>query len=267
MAVPSENHEMDYFATAVTTNIPCDSNTDHLDTKGGYPNGQVNGLKHLLLANGQIPSGQASRDKCSVRIIENPQFVRGGSVDSQQRKLLPVTRSHSGHLHSDQRSGAGSEEEVRLLADHHAPLLALSGEETLQHIETSHRAVAATDTSCIDTGRIEDGGGEDVGASDLELNTTQVSNLDLSFDGDVLVKEGNECSHQNQEQRNSQQHTPHHHHHQNNSSHNSHSQGKPRLHHIDCITGTTTTRSQFYPPLLQQTPSAVTAMPQAEVFH
>jgi hypothetical protein len=33
MAVTSENHEMDYFAAAVTTNIPCDNNADHLDTK------------------------------------------------------------------------------------------------------------------------------------------------------------------------------------------------------------------------------------------
>jgi hypothetical protein len=33
MAASSENHEMDYFAAAVTTNIPCDSNADHLDTK------------------------------------------------------------------------------------------------------------------------------------------------------------------------------------------------------------------------------------------
>jgi hypothetical protein len=53
------------------------------------------------------------------------QFSRGGSVDSQQRMLLSVTKSHTGHLHSDQRSGTGGEEEVRLLADHHTPLLAL----------------------------------------------------------------------------------------------------------------------------------------------
>ena len=33
MAAPSENHEMDYFVAAVTTNIPCENNTDHLDTK------------------------------------------------------------------------------------------------------------------------------------------------------------------------------------------------------------------------------------------
>ena len=33
MAAPSENHEMDYFLAAVTTNIPCDNNADHLDTK------------------------------------------------------------------------------------------------------------------------------------------------------------------------------------------------------------------------------------------
>jgi hypothetical protein len=33
VADPSENHEMDYFAAAVTTNIPSDSNADHLDTK------------------------------------------------------------------------------------------------------------------------------------------------------------------------------------------------------------------------------------------
>jgi hypothetical protein len=33
MAAPSENQEMDYFVAAVTTNIPCENNTDHLDTK------------------------------------------------------------------------------------------------------------------------------------------------------------------------------------------------------------------------------------------
>jgi hypothetical protein len=33
MAAPSENHEMGYFVAAVTTNIPCENNTDHLDTK------------------------------------------------------------------------------------------------------------------------------------------------------------------------------------------------------------------------------------------
>jgi hypothetical protein len=33
MTASSENHEMDYFAAAVATNIPCDSSTDHLDTK------------------------------------------------------------------------------------------------------------------------------------------------------------------------------------------------------------------------------------------
>jgi len=33
MAARSENHEMDYFVAAVTTNIPCENNSDHLDTK------------------------------------------------------------------------------------------------------------------------------------------------------------------------------------------------------------------------------------------
>jgi hypothetical protein len=44
-------------------------------------------------------------------------------VDSRQRLLLPV-KPHASHLQSDQRSGVG-EEEVRLLADHHTPLIAL----------------------------------------------------------------------------------------------------------------------------------------------
>jgi hypothetical protein len=33
MAAPSESHELEYFVTAVTTNIPCDDTADHLDTK------------------------------------------------------------------------------------------------------------------------------------------------------------------------------------------------------------------------------------------
>jgi hypothetical protein len=51
------------------------------------------------------------------------QFTHGESVDSQQRLLLPV-KSHASHLQSDQRSGAG-EEAVRLLAEHHTPLITL----------------------------------------------------------------------------------------------------------------------------------------------
>jgi hypothetical protein len=43
--------------------------------QGGYPNGQVNGLMHALLTNGRIPNGQVSRDRCNVRIIENPQVI------------------------------------------------------------------------------------------------------------------------------------------------------------------------------------------------
>lgn len=44
-------------------------------------------------------------------------------MDSRQRLLLPA-KSHASHLQSDQRSGA-DEEEVRLLSEHHAPLIAL----------------------------------------------------------------------------------------------------------------------------------------------
>ncbi|XP_075231320.1 protogenin-like [Lycorma delicatula] len=62
----TEMHEMECFQ-------------GHLDTKGGYPNGQVNGLKLPLLSNGRIPNGHVSRDwdrgrDRSVRITENPQF-------------------------------------------------------------------------------------------------------------------------------------------------------------------------------------------------
>lgn len=39
-------------------------------------------------------------------------------MGSEQRLLLPVTKVHTSHSHSDLRS----EEEVRLLADHHDPL-------------------------------------------------------------------------------------------------------------------------------------------------
>jgi hypothetical protein len=33
VAAPLEHREMEYFVAAVTTNIPCENNTDHLDTK------------------------------------------------------------------------------------------------------------------------------------------------------------------------------------------------------------------------------------------
>jgi hypothetical protein len=46
------------------------------------------------------------------------QFSRGENVGSEQKLLLPVTKAHTSHSHSDLRS----EEEVRLLADHHDPL-------------------------------------------------------------------------------------------------------------------------------------------------
>jgi len=46
------------------------------------------------------------------------QFSRAESVGSEQRLSLPVTKAHSSHSHSVLRS----EEEVRLLADHHDPL-------------------------------------------------------------------------------------------------------------------------------------------------
>jgi len=46
------------------------------------------------------------------------QFSRAESVGSEQRLPLPVTKAHTSHSHSVLRS----EEEVRLLADHHDPL-------------------------------------------------------------------------------------------------------------------------------------------------
>jgi len=45
------------------------------------------------------------------------QFSRAESVGSDQRLPLPVTKAHTSHSHSVLRS----EEEVRLLADHHDP--------------------------------------------------------------------------------------------------------------------------------------------------
>ncbi|XP_033606589.1 protogenin isoform X2 [Cryptotermes secundus] len=268
MAAPSESHELDYFVTAVTTNIPCDDNTDHLDTKGGYPNGQVNGLMHPLLTNGRIPNGQVSRDWCNVRIIENPQFTHGESVDSQQRLLLPV-KTHTSHMQSDRRSGAG-EEEVQLLSEHHVPLITLRGEEVPLQREASH-GVAADSSSNVWDGT-EDTSSADIRVSDLPINSTQVTDMDVSSDGGILHGRGNQSSQQKQEQH-SQQHSPHHHHHhphqqhQNNSSYNSHSQGSTSLHHIDHITGTTATRSQFHPPLVQKSSSATTVTPQAELLH
>lgn len=57
-----EMHEMECF-------------TGHLDTKGGFPQDQVNGLKLTLLTNGRIPNGHATRERDhGVRITENPQF-------------------------------------------------------------------------------------------------------------------------------------------------------------------------------------------------
>ncbi|XP_039300274.1 LOW QUALITY PROTEIN: protogenin-like, partial [Nilaparvata lugens] len=57
-----EMHEMECF-------------TGPLDTKGGFPQDQVNGLKLTLLTNGRIPNGHATRERDhGVRITENPQF-------------------------------------------------------------------------------------------------------------------------------------------------------------------------------------------------
>jgi len=259
MAAPSENHEMDYFVAAVTTNIPCENNTDHLDTKGGYPNGQANGLKHPLLTIGRIPNGQASRDRYSVRIIENPQFSRAESVGSEQRLPLPVTKAHTSHSHSVLRS----EEEVRLLADHHDPPCTVGGEEVCLQPETGGRVSPGNSRS--DRDRTEDA---EVQANNLDLDTTKVTNLDLSCDGSVLSEGGVDSSHQNQEHLNSQQrYRSHHHHHpqQNNSSHNRHRQGHISLHHIDYNTGTTTTRSQFHPPLHEQPPEITAGSHPAEL--
>jgi hypothetical protein len=61
------------------------------DVQGGYPNGKANGLKHPLLTNGRIPNGQVSRDRCSVRIIENPQVMSsccGGACNVMVTVLL-----------------------------------------------------------------------------------------------------------------------------------------------------------------------------------
>jgi len=46
------------------------------------------------------------------------QFSRVEGVGSEQRLPLPVTKAHTSHSHGVLRS----EEEVRLLADHHDPL-------------------------------------------------------------------------------------------------------------------------------------------------
>lgn len=134
--------------------------------------------------------------------------------------------------------------------------------------ETSRGEAAGHSSS--DWDRTEDTGSAEVQVSDPNINSTQVTDMDVSSDGGVLCGGGNQSSHQKQEQP-SQQHSPHHHHqqqqHQNNNSHNSHSQGSTSLHHIDCITGTTATRSQFHPPLVQHSFSATTVTPQTELFH
>jgi len=56
---------------------------NHLDTKGGHPNGEVNGLKLPLLSNGRLPNGLVTRDH-SVRITENPQFEHGVTVSCEE---------------------------------------------------------------------------------------------------------------------------------------------------------------------------------------
>ena len=130
----------------------------------------------------------------------------------------------------------------------------------------------AADNSWSDTDRTEDATVAEVQANNLDLDTTKVTNLDLSCDGSVLSEGGIDSSHQNQEHLNSQQHSPHHynhshHHHpqQNNSSHNRHRQGHISLHHIDYNTGTTKTRSQFHPPLHEQPPEITTGSHPAEL--
>ncbi|PSN32732.1 hypothetical protein C0J52_25796 [Blattella germanica] len=251
---PTEIHEMDYFST---NNIPCDTHADHLDTKGGYPNGQVNGLKHPLLTNGRIPNGQALRDRNSVRIIENPQFNRGDAGDQRHIVVIPVTKSRSSHLHGDRRSGTGTEEEVQLLADHNTPLLSLrGGNETPLQPQAGHGLPENNHGSSRDRPRSDDASMEE-----NDLDVTQVTSLDLNLD-DSGGDGGDRSSHQH-----SPHHHNHHHHqpHPSNSSHDSHNQGGggTSLHHIDNITGTsTTTRSQFHSPLLNQAPSG----PHDELF-
>ena len=140
------------------------------------------------------------------------------------------------------------------------------GEEACLQPETNGGVSA--DNSRSDRGRTEDASAAEVQANNLDLDTTKVTNLDLSCDDSVLSEGGNDSSHQNQEHLNSQQHSPHHHYHshhhhypqQNNSSHDHH-----RLHHIDYITGTTTTRSQFHPPLYEQLPEVTTGSHPAEL--
>lgn len=129
-----------------------------------------------------------------------------------------------------------------------------------------------TENSRSDRDRTEDASGAEIQASDLDCDTTDITNLDLSCDDSDLSKGDNYSSHQNQEPLNSQQHSPHHHYHrhnhpqQNNSSHNCHRQGSTSLHHIDHSTGTTTTRSQFHPPLHEQRPEVAAGSPPAELL-
>jgi len=132
--------------------------------------------------------------------------------------------------------------------------------------ETGGRVSA--DNSQSDRDRTEDATVAEVQANNLDLDTTKVTNLDLSCDGSVLSDEGIDSSHQNQEHLNSQQHYHSHHHNhpqQNNSSHNRHRQGHASLHHIDYNTGTTTTRSQFHPPLHEQPPEITAGSHPAEL--
>ncbi|XP_066994863.2 protogenin [Anabrus simplex] len=126
----SELQELEYCVNVAATNIP-PPNHSLLDTKGGYPGGQANGLKHPLLSNGRIPNGHSGRDRNSVHITENPQ-VR----PSYKCRDMPVEKQRPQNSPSQESRLNGEDSECP--ADHHLPLLGDTNEHSIVSSEDHH---------------------------------------------------------------------------------------------------------------------------------
>ncbi|GLG97730.1 Tyrosine-protein phosphatase Lar [Gryllus bimaculatus] len=137
-----------------------------LEYTGGYPNGQVNGLKHSFLSNGRIPNGHGNRSKSSVHITENPQ-VRPSYKCSES----------PGQLLSSQESKVDDEEDDddRAMPDQKIPLLGNSRSATVRgedHTELE-------EDNDYDHDMTEDG---------LETaDSTQLTDLDVSLNGNTYT--------------------------------------------------------------------------------
>ncbi|XP_071453231.1 protogenin-like [Hetaerina americana] len=96
-----EAHEME-FITPMLVSVPPETNA-HLDTKGGYPNGQINGFKHSLLSNGRIPNGHVAR--IHVHITENPQYDSGAEARIPLPKHANRYTVNGGHTDGEGDTG------------------------------------------------------------------------------------------------------------------------------------------------------------------